>query len=257
MWKVKVLGSSSSGNCIFVSDGYTNLLLDAGLTIEQTKNRLKEVGEDIYNIQGALITHEHGDHMQCAEQLADKYNIPIAVSKGVDDILSKNIYIRHLVHYAERNFNYMGINIIPIKVVHDAVDPLAYLLVNSKNEKLLYITDTGTVDHITVKDVDIIIIEANYDEGLLNQNLADNKLILSRYERTMSVKGHLSIEQTIGFLKQNVSTRTKHIILSHLSNLNGCKNSFKYQTIKALQFENIHIAEKGLCVEIGYEANPY
>ena len=43
--------------------------------------RLKEINENPEEIEGILITHEHGDHIQGAGILSRKYNIPIYITK--------------------------------------------------------------------------------------------------------------------------------------------------------------------------------
>ena len=56
MFDIKVLASSSAGNCYIISDGITRLLLDAGVKI---KDILVACDFNMDTIRGALITHEH------------------------------------------------------------------------------------------------------------------------------------------------------------------------------------------------------
>jgi len=53
------LYSGSSGNCIFVGNEDTKLLIDAGVSGSRIENALHEIGEDASEIQAVLITHEH------------------------------------------------------------------------------------------------------------------------------------------------------------------------------------------------------
>ncbi|MBR3942136.1 MAG: MBL fold metallo-hydrolase, partial [Clostridia bacterium] len=54
--------SGSSGNCLFVREKDTRLLIDCGLSGKSTKSGLFFNGIDIADIDGVLITHEHIDH---------------------------------------------------------------------------------------------------------------------------------------------------------------------------------------------------
>ena len=50
--------SGSSGNCLFVREKDTRLLIDCGLSGKSTKSGLFFNGIDIADIDGVLITHE-------------------------------------------------------------------------------------------------------------------------------------------------------------------------------------------------------
>lgn len=56
MNKLKVINSSSSGNCYILTCNNEKLILDAGLPIKAIKQGL---GFDLGGIQGVLITHAH------------------------------------------------------------------------------------------------------------------------------------------------------------------------------------------------------
>ena len=57
------LFSSSGGNCTFLSDGDTNILIDAGVSAAKIVNSLKGIGIQPDEIDAVLITHEHSDHI--------------------------------------------------------------------------------------------------------------------------------------------------------------------------------------------------
>ncbi len=54
--EVKVLGSSSSGNCYIISTPDNSLMIECGLNIARIK---KGGGFKIHEIDGCLISHEH------------------------------------------------------------------------------------------------------------------------------------------------------------------------------------------------------
>ena len=58
------IASGSSGNCIYVGDEDTHLLVDAGISkkrVEEGLHTLRVTGE---KLSGILVTHEHIDHIQ-------------------------------------------------------------------------------------------------------------------------------------------------------------------------------------------------
>ena len=64
--KLAVLGSGSKGNALFIETDNINLLIDAGFSGKKIEEQLKKIKVEVCNIDGILITHEHGDHIQGA-----------------------------------------------------------------------------------------------------------------------------------------------------------------------------------------------
>ncbi|MGL4733427.1 MAG: MBL fold metallo-hydrolase, partial [Fusobacteriaceae bacterium] len=61
--RISILGSGSSGNLTFIDCEGTKLLIDAGFSCKKIEEKLKEIGENLENREGILVTHEHGDHI--------------------------------------------------------------------------------------------------------------------------------------------------------------------------------------------------
>ena len=58
------IASGSSGNCIYIGDDTTHLLVDTGISKKRIEEGLKELEIKGDELQGILITHEHVDHIQ-------------------------------------------------------------------------------------------------------------------------------------------------------------------------------------------------
>lgn len=56
---VRVLGSSSSGNCYILDDGNEALIIEAGIRFAEVKKALRF---NLRKVAGCLITHQHNDH---------------------------------------------------------------------------------------------------------------------------------------------------------------------------------------------------
>ena len=61
--QLTILGSGSNGNCSYLECGETRLLIDAGFSGRQIRQRLSLIGRVPEALTGILITHEHGDHI--------------------------------------------------------------------------------------------------------------------------------------------------------------------------------------------------
>lgn len=78
--RVTSLGSGSSGNALLVEAGpqrRTKVLIDAGLSSRILIDRLRQASTHPAQLQGVLITHEHGDHIIGLPVLMKRYAIPV------------------------------------------------------------------------------------------------------------------------------------------------------------------------------------
>jgi len=256
MFDIHVFGSGSSGNCIYVDTGDCRFLLDAGLSIKDTKYGLRSVGARLSDIDYILITHVHVDHIKGLKNIVDKYDTKVITSEGENLVLgllpSSFVKISHRKQVKISNTVVTAYNL-----PHDTVEPLYFSIENSIGEKLLYLTDCGSDEGIDVEEHDAYIIEANYYmEGILG-SLQSEKIHIVQFNRTTSGTGHMELNQTLRILKDSVGDKTKHIILSHLSSSNGNGDLFKEKAVKYLKFENVDIAEKGLHITVGENPNVF
>ena len=76
--KFEALASSSSGNAYIVSDKYTRILLECGVT---HKNLQKLTGFSLSVIQGVLVSHEHKDHAKSVAELISR-GMTVYMSQG-------------------------------------------------------------------------------------------------------------------------------------------------------------------------------
>jgi len=78
--RVTSLASCSSGNALLVEAGprgRTKILVDVGLTAHVLIERLRRVGIQPTQLQGVLVTHEHGDHIAGLPVLLKRYAVPV------------------------------------------------------------------------------------------------------------------------------------------------------------------------------------
>ncbi|MEW5910124.1 MAG: MBL fold metallo-hydrolase, partial [Thermodesulfobacteriota bacterium] len=77
---VGVLGSGSKGNAIYVSDGVTSILVDAGLSGIEVERRLRQAGIAPDTINAIVVSHEHADHISGIGVLSRRFSLPVYIS---------------------------------------------------------------------------------------------------------------------------------------------------------------------------------
>lgn len=225
--RIKILGSSSKGNCYIVSDGQTTILLDCGVSPSDV---LKEVDFDPYNIDGALITHCHKDHSAGAKKLSEKYGVDIYCSAGTADAV--NLPLAHTVVALKKFAVGNSLTVMPFDVEHDAPEPLGFCVYSSvTNEKLLYITDTYYCKY-KFKGLTHIMLEANYDIEIIKDKLNTGEVEKSFSNRLLS--SHMSIEHAEQLLKANDLSKLQKVYLCHLSDRNSNAELFRERIEKAV-----------------------
>lgn len=213
--KLKVLGSSSSGNCYLIEINQNEkLILDAGVNFKEVQ---KELNFNFNGIQGVLITHEHMDHLKYAPNFALN-GIDVYASAGTFQKLNLKGHrfkiIRELEQFSIGNFI-----ILPFDTQHDAVEPLGFLIqYKPTGEKLLYATDTYYIKYKFNK-LNYLLIECNYNKETAKQNSKNGVINKTRYSRLL--ESHFSLENVLMFLKSNDLSHTKNIVLCHLSDTNS------------------------------------
>src|SRR5258708_37066945 len=89
MFSVTILGSGSAGNCALVETPQTRLLIDNGLSARQIVLRLAQCGVNPLEIDGVLLTHEHGDHTGALEVWCKQFSTPIYCNRLTAEVLQK------------------------------------------------------------------------------------------------------------------------------------------------------------------------
>lgn len=218
---LKSLSSSSRGNIHILENEDTTLLLDCGIKF----NRISSV-LNLKKIDGTLITHEHGDHINGCKSLSQNKNTSFYSTKETLDRVNVPSFMKRPIH-AFKTVRIGSFKVVPFEVKHDAVHPVNYLIKDEiSGAQLLYITDTGYIDNLIFKDIDYFLIECNFDEEWYQkEELTKTEEIKSK--RLLSMNGHLSIQKTIRVLKNSVNHNTKKIILCHISS--RFKNYLEFQ----------------------------
>jgi phosphoribosyl 1,2-cyclic phosphodiesterase len=235
--KLKVLGSSSAGNCYILENDSEALILEAGVKFAEVQRALSF---NIGKIVGCLITHEHKDH--AGHILSFPRFIDVFCSKGTAD--SADIGEKTKIHVISENkpFTTGAFRIIPFAAKHDAAEPLGFFINHAETGNVLFATDTYYLP-CTFAGLNNILIECNYRLDLLESNIAAG--LIPTAMRNRIVQSHFSYEHCLQALQSNDLRSVNNIILIHLSNGNSHAQEFK-EGIRKATGKNVHIAESGL-----------
>lgn len=214
---IKVLGSSSKGNCYVVSDGTTMLLLDCGVPIRRI---LSGIDFKVGSVAGCLVTHSHGDHVKSAHELMFR-GIPVYASAGC--IRAANLAGAVPVE-SMKMFTVGTFRVLPFDIQHDAPEPLGFLLKSTiTDEKLLYFTDTYYLKY-KFSGITHILCEANYDPDILLRRVELGEVPGMLADRVIS--SHMSIDHLEDFLRVCDLSKLRKIWLCHLSDGNSNADEF-------------------------------
>jgi phosphoribosyl 1,2-cyclic phosphodiesterase len=213
-----ILGSGSSGNCAYLESEETRLLIDAGFSGRQIRQRMAVIGRSPESLTGILITHEHSDHIQGLTGLASKLQVPIYCNRLTKEAIEAQIEVRldYRLFETRASFDLGDIGIDTFEVPHDAQDPVGFLL-RTSGGNIGFLTDLGHVTKMVLERVrraNVLVLEANHDLKLLQE---DTKRPWSIKQRILSRHGHLSNEAAAGAAEELVSDELRRIYLGHLS----------------------------------------
>jgi len=214
-----ILGSGSGGNCAYLETGETRLLIDAGFSGRQVRERLASIGRTPENLNGILLTHEHSDHIQGLTGLCSKLKIPIYCNRltreAVELQLQMKLEMCHLFTTGS-SFDIGDVRIDTFSVPHDAYDPVGFML-HATGHKIGFLTDLGHATRLVCERVrasNVLVLETNHDLKMLQD---DPRRPWSLKQRISSRHGHLSNEAAAEALQTIVHADLRHVYLGHLS----------------------------------------
>ena len=247
------LSSGSSGNCQYIETENSRILIDAGFSGKRVQELLKSIDVCPTTIDGIFITHEHIDHIQGVGVLSRRFDIPIYANKNtwlaMEDKIGK-IADKNIVEFnTDEYINHKDIDIKPIKIYHDAAEPVGYLI-NKGNKKISVVTDTGIIDPKIAQEIfgsNLYFMESNHDEFMLKEGLYPWHL----KERIMSEEGHLSNRDAAIALENVLKGNKEIVLLGHLSKDNNVPE-LAYETVKSsLEEEGLNV-EKDIRLGLSY-----
>lgn len=236
MATLRCLGSSSEGNCYIIECSNEILILELGVSF---KDILKALNYDVSKVVGACVTHKHVDHAKYLKT-AFKYAINVYSCKDVQSIDER---VKVLEMGLKTQIG--GFKVQPLNVPH-SVECYSFIIQHEEFGKLLFATDCSSFKY-RIKNLNHILIESNWSEEILIDNMCNDADMRSRHEQ------HLEINDTIDAIKENYSSCLQNVLLLHLSNGNSNEVDFVKKVKNEIGLPNVFCAKENLVVSL-YES---
>lgn len=222
---LQMLSSGSGGNAVLVRAGELNLLVDAGLALDELERRLGAARLLPQRLDAIALTHGHLDHARSAGLLSRKTGARVYCSER----MMSNASVRRarsfhalavgsaLTLSARVGRDELALEAIPLP--HDAEPTFAFRL-EHQGRRAAVCTDMGRPDHGVARalaGVHLLVLEFNHDATLLATGPYSDSL----KRRVGGPRGHLSNEEAAQVLAWAAAPELHTVILAHLSATNN------------------------------------
>lgn len=144
----------------------------------------------------------------------------------------------------KKKYRIGGFEVQCLEVPHNA-QCYSFIIDCPDGMRILFITDCSYFKY-KVKDVNILMVETNYNQEVIVDNAENDEWSSSASEN------HLSLEQAIEVIKRHKSHNLKTVIGLHLSNQNSDEKKFGERIFEETGIRAI-FADSGITVELKKE----
>lgn len=247
--RICVLKSGSSGNCTAVWTERSAILVDCGgrTSTEGFRQMLCGINLQPAKINGILVTHGHGDHINSDTfKIAKEFHIPIYIHR--ETALKCNELKTECSGYVIKNhstqmFSIKEFKIKPFRSIHkggNAGQPHGFCIEyghENKVYKIGYLTDTSEVSREmrdALSDSHCLVIEANHDLEMIENNPPPH----SNWKQHLS--NEAAAEAIVNIIRNSTNNIPKYIFLAHLSRNNNNSLVAVRKITKRIQDEGFH-----------------
>ena len=198
-FEYEIIASSSKGNCVIIGE----TMVDCGVPMAKIKKKL-------YKIKTLIITHDHSDHINKATYRAIRQQFPRIKVIGNYEV--------HMIHHVDIISNpgveikRGGITYLPFTAPHDVENHGYVWEVNG--QRVIYTTDTWSMEHAPEGPYDWLFIESNHDETKVETIIGKTH---KGYEAWKSSYRHLSTQKAKGFYYTHRRDNTSELVELHRS----------------------------------------
>lgn len=219
------ISSGSNGNCYYIGNEKTSLMIDAGIGYRTIKQRMEKAGEDVGSVEMLFVTHDHVDHIRGLAALAKRLSVPVYASARLHDALTRHKAVGPDLAGSRRVLRpgheevMKGVRCLAFEVPHDATQTLGYWL-DFFGTRFVFMTDLGRIPEYAYEycaSADYLIIESNYDVDMLMRGPYPPDL----KARILGDCGHLSNDACASAIRRIWHPGLRGIFLCHISKDNN------------------------------------
>ncbi|MDR2040368.1 MAG: MBL fold metallo-hydrolase [Bacteroidales bacterium] len=220
MIEICAIASGSNGNCYYIGNEESAVLIDAGISCLRIMERMKQKNLNPEKIKAVFISHEHTDHIKGARVFCKKNGIRAYMTErtwqgsGISDRPGDVVFFD-----PGDTIEIDAFTVYTFLKKHDAAEPCSFRI-NYQHINVGVFTDIGEAcENVSChfRQCQALFLESNYDE---------DKLWTGRYpyylkKRIASSHGHLSNLQALELLRAHHHPDLQMVLLSHLSEENN------------------------------------
>jgi phosphoribosyl 1,2-cyclic phosphodiesterase len=246
--KLTVLSSGSAGNGYVLEGRNSALLIECGVSPERM---IQATDFPLSKLAACLVSHEHGDHAAYVARY-QSLGLMVYASEGTFRALGGKAAFparggNFLRPMTVRRFGEWVVK--PFDVVHDAEEPLGFIIEHPELGRMLFVTDTKYVKYGFRKErLDHILVEANYSDEVLDENVVGGLIDGKRAARVRDT--HLSLRAACELAQANETPALKTVVMIHLSSQNSRVVEFAERMRKAVFLADVYVARAGLTIEL-------
>lgn len=202
----QIISTGSQGNAVVIN---SSVLVDCGVPYKAVEPFTK-------SLKLVLLTHIHSDHFRPStlrKLSAERPMLRFAccrwltaplVEAGVPpqniDILSPGTM-----------YGYGICNIIPVRLTHNV--PNCGYKIHFPTGKVFYATDTNNLNGITARHYDLYMVEANYEDEIIQAKIAEKKAAGKYVYEVHAMQNHLSKAKCDSFIYRNIGPDGEYVYL--------------------------------------------
>lgn len=205
----KIIATGSTGNALILNGV---ILIDCGVPYKALEPYVKD-------LRLVCLTHIHGDHFNEAtiRRLAhERPGLRWACCEWlVWPLLKCGVRESQIDELLPDFFTlYKDFGVCPVLLEHN-VPNCGFRISMGEGGMAFYATDTGTLDGIEAKDYDLYFVEANHTREEIEAAVAEAEAKGEYTYRLQAAQNHLSQEQAIDWLCQNMNHTTSRWVPMH------------------------------------------